>query len=177
MIKVHRWSPFILALALFTTVAFLIPGVLRPSEADNDSEFAAKAAGTYLVTRDPADGPSWILTIHADGNLSSLLSIQFSEAAGPGSNAGFSDQQGAWKKAGGQQIEATVLDLVYDLSDGTFLGTSGAHYILEFSKDFQIIEGRGEGKVFAPGVDPLHPGEAAPIGQFTLEFTAQRVNP
>jgi hypothetical protein len=59
MIKVHRWSPFILALALFTTVAFLIPGVLRPSEADNDSEFAAKAAGTYLVTRDPADGPSW----------------------------------------------------------------------------------------------------------------------
>jgi hypothetical protein len=43
-----------------------------------------------------------ILTIHADGNLSSILSIQFSEAAGPGSNAGFSDQQGAWKKAGGR---------------------------------------------------------------------------
>jgi hypothetical protein len=176
MIKIHRWFPLILALALLATVTFLIPGVLRPSEADNDSEFAEKVAGTYLVTRDPADGPSWILTIHADGNLSSILSVQFSEAAG-GDNAGFSDQQGAWEKAGDQQIDATVLDFVYDLSDGTFLGTASAHYVLEFGKDFQIIEGRGEGKVFAPGVDPLHPGEAAPIGQFTHEFTAQRVNP
>jgi fructose-1,6-bisphosphatase len=102
MTKVPRGFSLILALALLATAAFLIPSALRPSEADNDSEFAAKAAGTYLVTRDPADGPSWILTIHADGNLSSILSIQFSEAAGPGSNAGFSDQQGAWKKAGGQ---------------------------------------------------------------------------
>jgi hypothetical protein len=47
MIKLHRWSPFILALALLTTDAFLIPGVLRPSEADNDSAFAEKVAGTY----------------------------------------------------------------------------------------------------------------------------------
>ncbi len=69
MIKVHRWSPFILALALLTTVAFLIPGVLRASEADNDSAFAEKVAGTYLVTRDPAESPSRILTIYADGNL------------------------------------------------------------------------------------------------------------
>jgi hypothetical protein len=36
---------------------------------------------------------------------------------------------------------------------------------------------RVEGKVFAPGVDPLHPGDAAPIAQFADEFTAQRVNP
>lgn len=173
MTKIHRWSLLILTLALLATGAFLTPGVLRSSEADNDSTFAEKIAGTYLVIRDPADGPSWILTIHADGNLSSILSIQFSEAASPRDNAGFSDQQGAWEKAGDQQIQATVLDFVYDQSDGTFLGTSGAHYVLEFSKDFQIIEGRGEGKVFAPGVDPLHPGEAAPIGQFTHEFTAQ----
>jgi hypothetical protein len=177
MTKVHRWSPFILALALLTTGALLISGVLRPSEADNDSAFAEKVAGTHLVTRDPAEGPSRILTIHADGNLSSIQSIQFSEGAGPEGFAGFSDQQGAWEKVGNQQIEATVLDFVYDLSDGTFLGTTGSHYVLEFSKDFQIIKGRGEGKVFAPGVDPLHPGEAAPIAQFTDEFTAQRVSP
>jgi hypothetical protein len=36
---------------------------------------------------------------------------------------------------------------------------------------------RVEGKVFAPRVDPLHPGDAAPIAQFADEFTAQRVNP
>jgi hypothetical protein len=92
-------------------------------------------------------------------------------------NAGFSDQQGAWEKAGNQQIQATTLDFEYDLSDGTFLGTARAHYVLEFHQDFQIVEGRVEGKVFAPGVDPLHPGEAAPIAQFSDEFTDQRVNP
>src|SRR5918992_1240625 len=118
MTKVRRWSLFILALALLTTAAFLILGVLRPSEADNDSAFAEKVAGTYLVARDPAEGPSRILTIHADGNLSSIQSIQFSEGAGP-----------------------------------------------------------VKGKIFAPGVDPLHPGDATPIAQFADEFTAQRVNP
>jgi hypothetical protein len=115
------------------------------------------------VTRDPVDGPSRILTIHADGNLSSIQSIQFSEGAGPQGFVGFSDQQGAWEKAGNQQIEATVLDFVYDLSGGTFLGTTGAHYVLEFHQGFQIVEGTVEGKIFAPEVDPLHPGEAAPI--------------
>jgi hypothetical protein len=177
MTKVHRWSPFILTLTLLATVAFLIPGVLRPSEADNDSAFAEKVAGTYLVTRDPAEGPSRILTIHADGNLSSIQSIQFSEGAGPEGFVGFSDQQGAWEKVGDQQIEATVLDFIHDLSDGTFLGTTGAHYVLEFGKDFQTIDGTVKGKIFAHGVDPLHPGETTPIAQFTDEFTAQRVNP
>lgn len=68
-----------------------------------------------LVARDPAEGPSRILTIHADGNLSSIQSIQFSEGAGPEGFAGFSDQQGAWERAGNQQIQATVPDFVYDL--------------------------------------------------------------
>jgi hypothetical protein len=96
---------------------------------------------------------------------------------GPEGNAGFSDQQGAWEKAGNQQIQATVLDFEYDLSDGTFLGTTGAHYVLEFHQDFQIVEGTVEGKVFEPGVDPLHPGDATPIAQFADEFTGQRVSP
>ena len=93
MPKVHRWSPFILALALLTTGALLIPGVLRLSEADNDGAFAEKVAGTHLVTRDPAEGPSRILTIRADGNLSSTVSTQFSEGTGPEGFVGFSDQR------------------------------------------------------------------------------------
>jgi hypothetical protein len=118
MTKVYRrFSLLVLALALLATVAFLIPSVLRASETDKDSAFAEKVAGTYLVTRDPAEGPSRILTIHADGNLSSIQSIQFSEGAGPEGFVGFSDQQGAWEKAGDQQIEATVLNFRHDLSD------------------------------------------------------------
>jgi hypothetical protein len=130
-----------------------------------------------LVTRDPGEGPSRILTIHVDGNLSSTVSTQFSEGTGPEGFVGFSDQQGAWEKAGNQQIEATVLDFEYDLSDGTFLGTARAHYVLKFDKSFQIVEGTVEGEVFAPGADPLHPSDATPIAQFTDEFTAQRVSP
>jgi hypothetical protein len=129
------------------------------------------------VTRDPAEGPSRILTIYADGNLSSIQSIQFGEGAGPEGGTGFSDQQGVWEKAGNQQIQATVLNVVYDLADGTFLGTTGAHYVLEFEQDFQIVEGTVEGKIFAPGVDPLHPADATPINNFIDEFTAQRVSP
>jgi hypothetical protein len=177
MTKVYRWSSLILALTLLATVAFLIPGVLRASETDKDSKFAEKVAGTYLVTRDPANGPSRILTIHADGSLSSIQSIQFSEGVSLEGGAEFSDQQGFWEKAGNQQVQATTLDFEYDLSDGTFLGTAGAHYVLEFHQNFQIVEGRVEGKVFAPGVDPLDPGDATPIAQFTDEFTAQRVSP
>jgi hypothetical protein len=81
------------------------------------------------------------------------------------------------RKPATQQIEGTYLDFINGLSDGTFLGTARAHYVLEFHQNFQIVEGRVEGKVFAPGVDPLHPGDATPIAQFTDEFTAQRVGP
>jgi hypothetical protein len=44
MTNVHRGFLLILALALLTTAAFLIPSALRASEADNDSEFTDKVA-------------------------------------------------------------------------------------------------------------------------------------
>jgi hypothetical protein len=89
---------------------------------------------------------------------------------------GFSDQQGAWECTGHGKIHATVLDFSFDPS-GNFRGTSVAHYELQFAPTAHTLTGRVEGKIFSPGVDPLHPGSAPPIDEFTDTFEAQRVSP
>jgi hypothetical protein len=139
---------------------------------DTLKSFGARIAGTYLAIRQPDAGPTRILTIFADGNLTSIQSIQFGQAA---ANGGFSNQQGVWKRVGEREIEATILDLAYDLATGEFLGTTIAHYDLRFDDSFQRVTGRDMGKVFGPGVDPLNPGETKPIAEFRDDFQAQRV--
>lgn len=134
--------------------------------------FGNRIAGTYLVVREPDAGISRILTIFADGNLSSIQSVQFNGGAGGG---GFSNQQGAWKRVGPREIRATVLDLSYDFETGNFLGIAVASYSLQFDKTFQAVTGTVEGNVYSPGIDPLNPGDAEPIDEFSDTFEAQRV--
>lgn len=134
--------------------------------------FGVRIAGTYIVAREPDAGPSRILTIFADGNLSSIQSIQFNGGAAGG---GFSNQQGVWKRVGPREIRATVLDLSYDFETGDFLGMTAATYNLQFDKTFQTVTGSVEGKIFSPGIDPLNPGDAEPIDEFSDTFEAQRV--
>ncbi len=134
--------------------------------------FGVRIAGTYVAARNPEAGASRILTVFADGNLSSIQSIQFSEGAAGG---GFSNQQGAWKRVGPREIQATILDFSYDLETGNFLGISVAHYNLQFDKTFRTVSGTVEGKVFSPGIDPMNPGNAEPIAEFSDSFEAQRV--
>ncbi len=134
--------------------------------------FAMRIAGTYLAIREPDAGPSRILTIHADGNLSSIQSIQFGGGAAGG---GFSDQQGMWKRLGRLSVQATVLDFSFQPGSGEFLGTAAATYNLQFDGKFQKVTGAVAGKVFAPGVNPLNPGNAAPIAEFTDAFQAQKI--
>jgi hypothetical protein len=43
----------------------------------NLSRFGVQIAGTYVVSRPPEAGPSRILSIFADGNLTSIQSTQF----------------------------------------------------------------------------------------------------
>lgn len=134
--------------------------------------FGNRIAGTYIVARELDAGPSRILTIFADGNLSSIQSIQFNGGAAGG---GFSNQQGVWKRVGTREIRATILDLSYDFQTGDFLGMAVASYDLQFDKTFQTVTGTAEGKIFSPGIDPLNPGDAEPIDEFSDTFEAQRV--
>lgn len=163
-------------------VFILIAGFAGPSPSTADSNFSnsdnrfnpgnlSKAiAGTYVVSRDSKDGPSRILTIFADGNFSSIQSIQFAGGVG---GFPFSDQQGAWKRTGHRKIKATVLNINY-LSNGQFNGIAIAAYDLEFSENFRTITGVSSGKIYAPGVDPQNPDED-PIDTFEDNFTAERV--
>ena len=135
--------------------------------------FGHRIAGTYLVTRKPENGPSRIVNIFVDGNLTSIQSNQFS--SGALGNQWFSNQQGTWKRAGKQEIEALVLDLAYDSSTGEFRGTAIARYFLKFDRTFKTLTGLVNGKIYSPGVDPLHPEKNEPIGIFEDSFVAQRL--
>lgn len=134
--------------------------------------FSLRIAGTYVVSRNPDAGPSRILTIFADGNLSSIQSIQFGGGVAGG---GFSNQQGVWKRLGPREIRATVLDFSYDPLTGDFLGSTAARYDLQFDSTFQNVIGTVAGKVFSPGIDPLNPGAVGPIAEFSDTFEAHRV--
>lgn len=139
---------------------------------DATARFGERIAGAYLVTRQPDAGPSRILTIFADGNLTSIQSIQFGGGVAGG---GFSNQQGWWKRVGHHEIKAVVFDFSYDPLTGDFLGTAIAYYTLRFNGSLHTVTGEVKGKVFAPGVDPLNPGDTEPIAEFSDVFHAQRV--
>lgn len=147
--------------------------LLATKRTDTQNRFGVRIAGTYIVTRQPDDGPSRILTIFADGNLASIQSVQFG-----GESLGgdwFSNQHGTWERVGKHESEATVLNLAYEPLTGEFLGTAIAHYNLQFDNMFQTVTGKVTGKIFSPGVDPLNPGETKPIAEFSDAFQAQRV--
>ena len=63
----------------------------------------------------------------------------------------------------------------YDFETGDFLGMTAASYSLQFDKMFQTVTGTVEGKIYSPGIDPLNPGDAEPIDEFSDTFEAQRV--
>lgn len=155
------------------TVLAAAPPDSAPSATFGEVILGKRFAGTYLVSRDPTTGPSRILTIFADGNLSSIQSIQ---TRSPVTADSFTNQHGTWKWVGTRKLEATVLDFTFDPPTGNFGGTAIAVYWLTFTKDFETLSGEVEGKIFAAGVDPLDPGNAQPIATFTDRFEARRVH-
>ncbi len=134
------------------------------------TNFNRLVAGTYIVSRDPQAGESRILTIFADGNLSSIQSTQFAGGAG---GLAFSDQQGVWKRIGYRNVKATVLNL--NFLEGQFSGIAVADYYLQFNDNFSNVTGEVDGRIYEPGVDPQNPGDAEPLAVFTDQFVAQRV--
>ena len=150
-------------LALLALDAFPIKDHVSPAVADDDSDLGKKIAGTYLgVQKDAAQ----TLQIGEDGNLSLILSIQFS---GGVLGEPFSTILGSWKKIERRQITARMVDIVHK-PDGTFFGTASGTYVMRFDEEFQVVEVTCEGAIFLPGVNPLEPGVVPiPVSDFTCD--------
>lgn len=73
----HMMIGILAAVLLFRL--WLPYGVAADTE---NGDFGKQIAGVYVVSLTPEQGISRILTIAADGNLSSIQSVQFSGVAG-----------------------------------------------------------------------------------------------
>ncbi len=128
-----------------------------PALADDEAGLGKKIAGTFLgVQKDAAQ----ILQISADGNLSMILSIQFTGGA---AGLRFSNALGSWKKTGKLEMTAKAVDLDFRSEEGTFAGVGAATYVIRFDKKLQTASVASEGAVFPPGVNPLLDPNADPI--------------
>ena len=170
----HGWQVrgVVLTMAAAWAFALLLPHAEAQVSIDDLLEFGREIAGVYVVSRPPEEGPSRLLTLSADGVLSSIQSIQFSGGA---TGAGFSNQQGVWQRTGEETVNAQVLNIAYDIATGAFAGMAVATYQLTFLEERQRVQGTVTGKIYPVGVDPLNPGSAAPIAEFTDTFEAERV--
>jgi hypothetical protein len=159
----HRWSIFIAALALIAVATFLVSGQTGRALADEEGGLGDKIAGTYLrVTENGAE----ILQISRDGNLSFILSSQFSGGGVLGES--FSNTLGSWKKTGTREITAGTVNLDFQSGSGLFIGVAATTYVIKFDQKFQTGTVTCQGRIFPPGVDPFDRG-AIPI--VNSEFT------
>src|SRR5262249_50105081 len=119
-------------------------------------------AGTYLrVTENGAE----ILQISRDGNLSFILSSQFSGGGVLGES--FSNTLGSWKKTGTREITAGTVDLTFK-NGAEFMGVAATTNVIKVERKFQTATMTRQGRIFPPGVDPFHPGAIpVPNSEFT----------
>ncbi len=137
---------------LFSILGLLILGthVAAADTAGGNNNFT----GTYFTS--PTPPAAEILQIHGDGTAILTTSDQVTVGAG---GLTFSDSIGSWKAIGGRRLAARFLNLNFagTIPSATFAGTAVVDYVYQFSSNFSTINVTCEGKIFAPGVDPLNP--------------------
>jgi len=140
--KISRLLPILGLLALAASVAADAP-------AGNDG-----FTGTYFTS--PTPPAAEILQIHADGTAILTTSDQVTVGAG---GLTFSDSIGSWRAIGARRLSARFLNLNFagTIPSATFAGTAVVDYVYQFAASFNTINVTCQGKIFAPGVDPLDP--------------------
>lgn len=110
--------------------------------------------GTYFTS--PTPPAAEILQIHSDGTAILTTSDQVTVGAG---GLTFSDSIGSWRALGGRKLSARFLNLNFagTIPAATYAGAAVVDYIYQFSSNFTTITVTCDGKIFAPGVDPLNP--------------------
>jgi hypothetical protein len=71
----------------------------------------------------------------------------------------FSDSIGSWRAIGGRRLSARFLNLNFArvVPSATYAGAAVVDYVYQFSSSFNTINVTCQGKIFAPGVNPLNP--------------------
>jgi len=110
--------------------------------------------GTYFTS--PTPPAAEILQIHGDGTAILTTSDQVTVGAG---GLTFSDSIGSWRAIGPRQLSARFLNLNFagTIPSATFAGTAVVDYVYQFSASFSTITVTCQGRIFAPGVNPLDP--------------------
>jgi hypothetical protein len=127
--------------------------------------FSGNCSGTYLI--DEAGGATALWTFEADGTFLATSSLQ------PLLN--FSDQQGSWKKHGGDGLEGVVLALVFD-EDDELLNVSRVDISLHtVGGGCDDVAGSLVVREFTAGEDPLDPATDTGDPIATDTVTGRRV--
>ena len=115
---------------------------------------SALFTGTYFTS--PTPPAAEILQIHGDGTAILTTSDQVTVGAG---GLTFSDSIGSWRAIGGRRLSARFLNLNFagTIPSATYAGAAVVDYVYQFSSNFSTIDVTCNGKIFAPGVDPLNP--------------------
>jgi len=138
----------------FALLAAAVVWCASPATADphgNHDDFT----GTYFTS--PTPPAAEILQIHSDGTAILTTSDQVTVGAG---GLTFSDSIGSWRALGPRKLSARFLNLNFAgiIPSATFAGTAVVDYVYQFSASFDTITVTCDGRIFAPGVNPLDPG-------------------
>jgi len=110
--------------------------------------------GTFFTS--PTPPAAEILQIHGDGTAILTTSDQVTVGAG---GLTFSDSIGSWRAIGPRTLSARFLNLNFAgvVPSATFAGTAVVDYVYQFSARFDVINVTCQGRIYAPGVNPLDP--------------------
>lgn len=148
--------------AMAFVAALAVIGGLARADADKDNPaFARRVAGTYFVVEQET-GTREFLTISVDGNvfLNSSAEGEFQ----------FGSSQGVWERSGRRAIAMKVAN--FDFDDQ---GIAVVDFVIEFDPTFMELDGRFSGALYPDNVDPLNPGNAAPLSAFEDDIAGRRM--
>jgi hypothetical protein len=169
MKSIHRWSASLAVVAVIALGSPSIPRQASPASVDGKGDLGHKIAGTYLAVQE--DGAQ-VLQIGRDGNLSVVLSIQFTGGGVLGES--FSVTLGSWKTTGRREVTARTVDLTFQ--SGNFFGVAAATFVITFDETFETATATSDGAIFPPGVNPFD-ADAEPIAGsgFRSRFEFHRI--
>jgi hypothetical protein len=161
----------LLLIGMFFSMAIILMGLSGRSEAGKNS-----FAGTYFTIGDE-DGIATpvIVQIGKDGSYTTVFGIQNTTLAG----IVFTNDVGRWKKSGKNEITAKTFSISASpptgSSTGEVVGNCIADHVITFSHNFEEISLTVSGKCYAPDVNPVDPGDASVVAEFSGSFQGKRL--